>query len=518
MAAIDPIKPKTLPTAPTPVSGSQPAAAAASSAPVYALDTAELTVPQAPDTSGLTAEEAGFVEQGFLPANFAALRAAQKEGGTDAAKALARQGKKGPFESRYGDPNLMLDAARRWTKNPELAKLVKNIQPGDLVCVTWNKKDDVISKATKGPFIHVLVCVQGGPPPEFVEALGVSGDVKDPTSNKVLRSQMLGQGYNSETVRVLRPTEGMDPTQAQKAIQRAIKFAEDQLGKPYDFSFKNDNGTGMSDAYYCSELAWKAYNDPKGADLPIRLDKSSNRDESVGALNQVLTALGTKDPNGLAYEVMQVAANPPVDEKALVKLLSDKVIPNLDATKGLAKTPEQRAALQVMLERVVKGDVFHGLTSKLQKFQKDEGAGRFKGFLGFFRRVGAGIGIGVSAIKDARDLTKGVGFWRSLRTTWKVTKILTPHLQTLTTFLFGENDPRTKQVKSALDVLDGLARDAHHVPLVGKFWPLPERARPAVNRDFVSPTDLAWADLPHYDYNVKPETPIDKELAAPLWK
>ena len=62
-------------------------------------------------------------------------------------------------------------------------------------------------------------------PPEFVEALGLSGDVKDPDSNKVLRSMMATQGYQSQTVRIVRPTEGMAPAEAGKAIKRATGAA-----------------------------------------------------------------------------------------------------------------------------------------------------------------------------------------------------------------------------------------------------------------------------------------------------
>jgi hypothetical protein len=86
----------------------------------------------------------------------------------------------------------------------------------------------------------------------------------------------------------------------------------------------------------------------------------------------------------------------------------------------------------------------------------------------------------------------------------------------LTNFLFGPDDARTKQAKSTLDTLDAMDRDVRHVPLVGgllsKLWPLPHRPSQAVNNDFVSPTDLAWAKVQHWDYNVKADHPIDQHV------
>lgn len=460
--------------------------------------------------TGLTAEEAGLVQQGFLPPEFAELRKIQREQGKDAAIAAYRKGKKGPFEKRYGDPDVMMDGARRFAKDPELGRMVKTVKTGDILVITWNKTDDVIANATKGPFIHALVCVSDGPPPEFVEALGLSGDVKDPDSNKVLRSMMSTQGYGSQTVRIVRPTEGMAPAEADKAIKRAIGYATAQLGKPYDFAFTDTNGKGMNDAFYCSELAYKAYADPKGADLPIPLSKAPERDEYLSAVSDVLGALKPDDKGKLAFNIATLSAQKPLDENKLVDFIVNQVAPGTEATRSLADTPERRAALKVAIQKVMAGKAFTGIGSKLAAFGQDEAKGRFKGIGGFFRKVESMVGIGIAGLKDARDLTKGIGFWRSLGVTWKLTQTLVPHAETVCTFLFGANDPRTKQIHASLDQLDGMARDAHRIPLIGKLWPLPQRARPKTNMDFVSPTDLAWAPLAHYDFNVKPEYPIDE--------
>ena len=201
----------------------RPVAQATSAAPrpvsAFATDLPLPTQPAAPfDTAGLTPEEVGFIQQGLLPKNFAALRQAQREGGVEAAKALAREGMKGPFSTRFGDPNVMLSGARRLSRHPEFSQMAKLVKPGDILCVTYNKPQDVITMGTNGPFIHVLVCTEAGPPATFIEAVGLSGDMNDPNSNKVLRSMLSEQGWNDQSVRLLRPTSGLAPHEADKAI------------------------------------------------------------------------------------------------------------------------------------------------------------------------------------------------------------------------------------------------------------------------------------------------------------
>lgn len=463
-----------------------------------------------PELTGLTPEEAGFVQQGLLPADFAELRNVQKTQGKDAAIALFRHGKKGPFETRYGDPDVMLDGARRISKNPQLAAMVANIQPGDLLVTTYNKPDDVISMGTKGPMVHALICVSKDPVPEFVEALGMSGDINDPNSNKVLHSMMATSAGNGQAYRLMRPSAGLSPTEAEKAVKRAISYAENQLGKPYDFSFTDANGQGMNDAFYCSELAYKAYADKKGADLPFALSKSSDRDTMLSAVADILDGLKPDDKNALDTAVVKMTAQQPIDQNKLVDFIVNQVAPSTEATRKLADTPARRAALTTAIQSLMAGKAFQGLDGALADYSKQDAAGKFRGVTGFFRRVGAAVHVGVSAIKDTHTLTTGIGFWRSLGVTWKLSKTLVPHADQITNFIFGPNDPRAQQTKSTLDTLDGMARDAHRIPLIGSLWPLPSRARPAENKDFVSPTDLAWAPVMHWDYNVRADRPIDQ--------
>lgn len=463
-----------------------------------------------PDLTGLTAEEATLVEAGFLRRDFAALREAQRTGGTPAAIALGRKGIKGPFTRDYGNPDRMFDAARRWAKDPELARLVKAVQPGDIIATTFSKPDDVISVATKGPFIHTAICVSAGAPPEFVEAIGLTGDMRDPNGNKVLRSQMADHAWSGETVRLLRPAATLAPNEAEKAVKRAVAYAEAQLGKPYDFAFSDKDGTGWNDAFYCSELTYKAYASPKGADMPLPISKSPERDVATIALNRVLEQLKPDEPGKLAFEAAQLSADPQLTTDKLVAFIAEKILPATEATRAIADTPERRAAVERSLRQVLEGKAFTGFQDALRRHTVADQRGELKGVAGFCRRLSHLVDMGLGAIGDARELTRGIGFWRSLGVATKLVRTVVPEMDTLTKFFFGAQDGRTKQAVRTLDQLDGLARDARRVPLIGRFWPVPSRPKLAANREFVSPTDLGWAKLPSFDFNVKPGFPIDQ--------
>lgn len=460
--------------------------------------------------TGLTQEEAQFVQTGFLPANFAELRQTQRTRGKDAAMALHRAGKQGPFNRTYGDPDVMLAAARQWEKMPEIATMVRSMRAGDILAITYNDPNDLVTKFTKGPFTHTLLCVSDGPPPDLIEAVGVTGTPNDPAGNRVLRSMMANVWPQGMSARLIRPTEGMPPQEADKAIRRAIAYATRALGKPYDFAFTDTNGTGMNDAYYCSELTYKAYADRRGADLPIPLRKTAERDRALAALGHVLDALKADDKGTLAFEIGQLLTRRPVQDAAIVDAIVDKVAPQTALMRPVADTPERRAALRRTIETLVAGRGFTHTLKALDGFGRNERAGRFKGLGGLVRRAGGALGLTWAAARDVRDLTSGIGLFRSLRVAWRLGRTFVPHADTLTRFAFGPNDPRSRRIQTSLDQLDGLARDARRVPGLGAFWPLPSRAPVQVSRDFVSPTDLAWADMPHWDFAVNPKRPIDE--------
>ncbi|HEY9765655.1 MAG TPA: YiiX/YebB-like N1pC/P60 family cysteine hydrolase, partial [Chroococcales cyanobacterium] len=249
-----------------------------------------------PKTEGLNEEELSFLKAGLLPNNYSDLKACLQKEGRDAAIELARKGKQGPFSANYGDPVLMLETAKRAEKNPELMRLFKDIRKGDILVSTWNHNDNIISNLTKGPFVHSILCSADGPPPEFIEAIGMTAGSNDKNADQVRRMSLGETLYDSLSIRMVRPTEGLPAAKSKEVVDRAVLYAEKQLGKPYDYAFTNDNkGTGLSDAYYCSELTFLAYSAPEGGNFKLSLNKSSERDQMLVELEKGIESLKPKD-------------------------------------------------------------------------------------------------------------------------------------------------------------------------------------------------------------------------------
>lgn len=130
-------------------------------------------------------------------------------------------------------------------------QLMAAVQPGDLVFV---KGTGLVADATNGPWTHVALCVEKGPPPKFVEAVGMTGSpgsrglTRESTFTQFISDTDLALGGKPDFV-IVRPTN--DP----ERIAEAIQFAREQVGKPYDFAFST-----LNDTYYCSELVYAAYN------------------------------------------------------------------------------------------------------------------------------------------------------------------------------------------------------------------------------------------------------------------
>ena len=130
-------------------------------------------------------------------------------------------------------------------------QLMAAVQPGDLV---FTKGTGLVADATNGPWTHVALCVEKGPPPKFVEAVGMTGSpgsrglTRESTFTQFISDTDLAAGGKPDFA-IVRPTD--DP----KRIAEAIRFAREQVGKPYDFAFST-----LNDTYYCSELVYAAYN------------------------------------------------------------------------------------------------------------------------------------------------------------------------------------------------------------------------------------------------------------------
>ncbi|MGE5706802.1 MAG: YiiX/YebB-like N1pC/P60 family cysteine hydrolase, partial [Bacteroidota bacterium] len=143
---------------------------------------------------------------------------------------------------------------------------------------------------------HAALCIKKGPPPVFIEAVGITGDMKDPTSNQVREADFwtFFQGTEQKAAdpkasryayHVLRPNYGSTPQEQLQNLQKVIGFAQAQLGKPYDYFFDGYD----SRAFFCSELVRKAFEHS-----PIKL--SSNRPmDPTQAEKQAAIAQGIVD-------------------------------------------------------------------------------------------------------------------------------------------------------------------------------------------------------------------------------
>ena len=174
--------------------------------------------------------------------------------------------------------------------NPYVQKLLNDVQVGDLVFVQGS---GLVADATQGDWTHVALCTKQGPPPEFVEAVGMTGSA---SSRGVVRHSDFLQ-FISDTdlaigdkpkFAIVRPTG--DPDQ----IAAAVRYAEEQIGKPYDFAFSDKN-----DSFYCSELVYRAFNEnphmPKGAPKLLDLKSSPERDAYIAQAKGGMLALGLNE-------------------------------------------------------------------------------------------------------------------------------------------------------------------------------------------------------------------------------
>lgn len=469
----------------------------------------------APAPGTLSAEERTLQVAGLLPANYAELKAVMLTKGLDAARKMYRQGKEGPFSTDFGNPLEMLKIAQRLHANPELCRMAQEVKKGDIILETYNKPDDPISKFTNGPFVHARICVSDARPPEFIEAVGITGSAGDPTTNRV-RYSTIPHGDN-ETYRIVRPTEGMAEPQKSHAIEKAVRYAQEQLGKPYDYAFTDKNrGTGVTDAYYCSELAYLAYASPEGANLNVPISKSGDRDEIVIALNAVVDALGPDNKAELMDQAMKlVKRNPKPTPADMVAFLVDEVMTKCKATEKITQSPEDRDRLKKTLVALMEGKAFPNMHYALDEYHSDEAKGKFDTpVIGWGRQQKDRAAIGYGFAKDMKQVlgTSGLDYSETLKATWDVLGAVIPHSAVLASFLYGPKDGRTQAVDKVLDGLDWVKEHAPDLPLIGDLGigNLPERAEITVKNDFVSPTDLAWADLTPRDYNVLPGHPVDR--------
>lgn len=177
-------------------------------------------------------------------------------------------------------------AADLITRNPHLSRLMQDVQPGDLVFVQGT---GIVAEATGGDWTHVALCVDKGPPPKFVESVGMTGSAE---SRGVTRESSFLQFISDTEVAyggkpefaIVRPTT--DPQQ----IQAAIRFAREKVGTGYDFDFATGNNK-----YYCSELVFDAYRrNPYMREpvLALNLRETDRRDNRILDVKEFLRDRG----------------------------------------------------------------------------------------------------------------------------------------------------------------------------------------------------------------------------------
>lgn len=457
----------------------------------------------------LTDDEAALLRAGLLPKAYPALAAEMATGGLEAARALYRRGKPGPFSDDFGDPRAMLTAARFARDHADYARLIRGLQRGDMWVTTHNHDDDFIEEVTGGPFNHVLICVDPAVPGQFIEAIGVTAGPGDTTADQVRWASGARYAEPDATVRVLRPAHLAGAREA-TAIDKAIAFSLAQLGKPYNFSFSDQDGGDK--AYYCSSLAYRAF---QAGGIDWKLEKTPARDRLLLGLEHVVRALDPDDPVALSGATMRFLHRAPAPSTAeFAHFVVYELLPHARRTAGLVTTPEEKDHLAGAIARVLDGQAFPGFEAAAAAYKAAAAAGAFDKPGGGAKKAAMEARMAEALARDAAVLVKtsDIDTWHALVALRVVLGATLPYADAIAALFTGPHSKATKAASTFLDVLDRL----HGLGLTTR-WPrpgfgladLPHRAPWVVNPDFVSPSDLAWAGLPHEDYNVLPGQPMD---------
>lgn len=146
------------------------------------------------------------------------------------------------------------------------------LQTGDIIC-TMNGKPDVlpgefwrfVGRLVPGDVDHVAIYV--GPNGRCIEA-GTRGVIKftvfDGQWNTERMTRRRGLLFDT-FYGIVSPLNGLQisPEQEFEMRSQVAEYCLAQLGKPYNLNFLNSES---EDAFYCSQLAYKAYQ-PVGVDL-----------------------------------------------------------------------------------------------------------------------------------------------------------------------------------------------------------------------------------------------------------
>ncbi|EKD83958.1 MAG: hypothetical protein ACD_39C00337G0004, partial [uncultured bacterium] len=201
----------------------------------------------------LTDEEKELLKLKLLPVYYPILKRCLeskepftcKNGGLSAAKNLCKSffpNGNGHYSRDFGNPVRMLDWAKKYRNDKKMCEVVTSSQRGDVYLSGPQKQKDIdtnfICLMTKGPYYHASLVVDSAPP-IIIEAVGITANRSDTTSDKVRLSTWYEEFASWGAYRLVRPTHGMPAADASRVVEKAIAYAEAQLGKPYDYAFSN---------------------------------------------------------------------------------------------------------------------------------------------------------------------------------------------------------------------------------------------------------------------------------------
>jgi len=139
------------------------------------------------------------------------------------------------------------------------------VQTGDLIC-TMNGKPDIlpgefwrlVGRLIPGDVDHVAIYL--GPDGRCIEAAGLGVATFDVRFGYWETERMARQrGLLFDTFYgIVSPLDalGLSDAEEQKMREKVVEYSLTQLGKPYNLNFLNPE---TEDAFYCSQLAYKAY-------------------------------------------------------------------------------------------------------------------------------------------------------------------------------------------------------------------------------------------------------------------
>ncbi|OGK10987.1 MAG: hypothetical protein A2W80_07700 [Candidatus Riflebacteria bacterium GWC2_50_8] len=433
-----------------------------------------------------------------------------KSGGLNAAKNLCKSfypNGNGHYSRDFGNPVRMLDWAKRYRNDKKMCEIVTSSRRGDVYLVGPQKQKDIdtnfICLMTKGPYYHASMVIDSVPP-IIIEAVGITANRSDTTSDKVRMSTWYEEFGSWAAYRLVRPTHSLPAASASAIIEKAVAYAEAQLGKPYDYAFSNSDG---DKAFYCSELVSKAYTIGAGFQGKIT-EKNPERDKILVAFHSVIDGLEPKNKYELSDKVMQFAIDyshyPDVEK--LQKFIIDEFVPGCKVLEKAFPDKKARSQLNTVFNKIKSNEGFAGFAAANKSYEEAKKAGKFNAGwgIGKLRELKSKAAIGIALLKDIDKLGKETGASRKDLMV-VLTKVFIPVYQNLGTFgevLGGMNKNAMvslpEGVKTVLKIVDWGVNKREEVkkwPVIGSTLArlMPGNGDGKVSNDITSPSDLAQA-------------------------